>query len=394
MDYTKQRIGIFGGAFDPIHNGHLVVAKNILDSLCLEKIIFVPTGDAPHKNIKSDKKNRLNMLKLALENESDFEVNEYEINKSEKSYTSETVRYFKEKNPYAEIYLIIGSDEFIEIETWHDMINLLENCILIVALRPDFDNKNFLLDYLRRIKRKYSSNVFLFEVNAQNISSELIRNRILLNKNIDFLVPKKVCEYIKQKDLYRHSLKINTDAIKKFLIKTLSPRRFIHSVCVANIAVDLAKRYNGDIFKAYVGGLLHDCAKEIPNNEKIRMCDYYGIEIDKILMMQPDLLHQFLGASLAYSVFYIRDVDILNAVRYHTTGRQNMSLLEKIIYLADYTEPNRIHENVKYIRKLVYEDLDRALAYCLKITLDENKKRNRMIYSLSNEAFEFYKDRL
>ena len=142
MDYTKQRIGIFGGAFDPIHNGHLVVAKNILDSLCLEKIIFVPTGNAPHKNVKSDKKNRLNMLKLALENKSNFEIDEYEINKSRKSYTSETIEYIKKKNPDAEIYLIIGSDEFIEIETWHDMINLLENCILIVALRPDFDNKN------------------------------------------------------------------------------------------------------------------------------------------------------------------------------------------------------------------------------------------------------------
>ena len=394
MDYTKQRIGIFGGAFDPIHNGHLIVAKNILDSLCLEKIVFVPTGDAPHKNIKSDKKNRLDMLKLALENKINFEIDEYEINKSGKSYTSETIRYFKEKNPYAEIYLIIGSDEFIKIETWHEMNYVLENCILIIALRPDFDNKNFLLDYLRRIKRKYSSNVFLFEVNAQNISSHMIRDRVLLNKNIDFLVPKKVCEYIKQKRLYKHDLKIDTGLVKSFLIKNLSPRRFIHSVCVANLAVDLAKCYGEDIFKAYVGGLLHDCAKEIPNSKKIYMCNYYGIEVDEILMMQPDLLHQFLGASLAYSVFRIRDIDILNAIRYHTTGRENMSLLEKIIYLADYTEPNRIHENVKYIRRLVFENLDKALAYCLKITLDENKKRNRMIYSLSNEAFEFYKEKL
>lgn len=394
MNLPKQRIGIYGGAFNPIHNGHLTVAKNILESLCLDKIIFMPTGNAPHKNIKTSRADRLNMLSLAINNNSYFEIDEYEINKFGKSYSCETLEYIKKNNPDSEIYLIIGSDEFKDLESWHRINDLLKNCILIIALRPKHDNKNCLLDYLRRIKRKYSPNVFLFDVNALDISSSMVRDRVLLGQNIDFLTQKKVREYIRQRNLYKHNLRIDIDAIKNYLQDNLSPKRFIHSVCVANLAVDLAKFYGEDIFKAYIGGLLHDCAKEIPNSEKIEMCYKYKIKIDRALKLQPDLLHQFLGEKIAYEKFYIRDIDILNSIRHHTTGRKRMSLLEKIVYIADYTEPNRIHDTVKYIRRLLYDNLNQALAYCLKITLDENKRKNRLIYHLSNEAFQFYKSNL
>ena len=390
----EQKIGVYGGGFDPIHNGHLLIAKNIFKILRLDKIIFVPTGNASHKNIKTDKNHRFNMTTLAVEGSNFFEVSDYEINKKEKSYTVDTVNHIKANNPYAEIYLIIGSDEFLEINTWHEVNILLKSCNLVVAFRPGSNNKNILLDQLRKVRKKYSPNIFLLDVNAIDISSEDIRTKILLDKNIEYLVPKKVCDYIKINKLYSLYSRVSIPDIKKYLLENMTNKRYLHSISMSETAIDLARLYKENIYKTYIAGLLHDCAKEVPDADKIRMCNEYKIKLDRVLTQQPDLTHAFLAEAMAIKKFHVNDIDILNAIRYHTTGRKRMSMLEKIIYIADCTEPNRVYENVKFVRRLSYENINSAVAYCLKFNIEDNKKKGRLVHQLSIDALQFYKSSL
>ncbi|WP_058485331.1 bis(5'-nucleosyl)-tetraphosphatase (symmetrical) YqeK [Defluviitalea phaphyphila] len=175
--------------------------------------------------------------------------------------------------------------------------------------------------------------------------------------------------------------------IKQKLQSALSPKRFIHTLGVVETGIKLANVYNVDERKAKLSALLHDCAKNIPKEKKLRLCKEYHIFLDDIMLKDIELSHSFLGAEIAKREYGIKDEDILNAIRYHTTGRKNMSKLEKIIYLADYIEPNRIpFEGLEKIRKLAFENLDEAMIFALKNTLDYVKKRNKIIHPLTIEA--------
>jgi nicotinate-nucleotide adenylyltransferase len=160
-------------------------------------------------------------------------------------------------------------------------------------------------------------------------------------------------------------------------------------VSVAHEAHKLAQNYNTDTYKAYLAGLLHDCAKEIEN--PLSSCNFYNIDINKILIYSKSLIHSFLGAEIAHELFDIDDIEILNAIRYHTTGRANMSLLEKIIYVADKIEARRSFNGVNVLRKNAYKDLDRTLAISLKFTIKRLNYRNLFVDELSIEAYDFYK---
>lgn len=175
----------------------------------------------------------------------------------------------------------------------------------------------------------------------------------------------------------------------------LSPKRFTHTQGVAEESVKLAKTHGADEKKAYLAGLLHDCAKDYSSKEKLKMCDKYGIELDEILVNQTDLTHPFLGAEVAKDMFGVTDEEVLGAIRYHTTGRENMTKLEKIVYLADFFEPSRQYfDGINEIKQLAYKDLDAAVAYSLNNTIEYNQKKKRLIHPLSLRALEYYKDHL
>jgi len=160
------------------------------------------------------------------------------------------------------------------------------------------------------------------------------------------------------------------DKIKSYLIKNIGEKRFLHSVRVMNTAENLASIYGCDIEKASVAGLLHDCGKLIDKSLFIKLCEDYNItNVDIEIENNISILHGAIGAEIAYKVFDINDKDILDSIKYHTTGKPNMSILEKIIYIADYIEPERKFDGVEYIRELVLNDIDRALLYAMDNTI-------------------------
>ena len=184
------------------------------------------------------------------------------------------------------------------------------------------------------------------------------------------------------------------EKISKKLMKELDEDRYRHTQGVMYTSAALAMRYGADLKKALLAGLLHDCAKCIPGHTKIKMCEKYNLEISEIERKNPSLLHAKLGAYLAKDKYDIEDEEILMAIRSHTTGRPGMSLLEKIVYIADYIEPMRYKASrLPEIRKLAFEDLDECMYEILKDTLEYLEEDSADdIEPTSKEAYIYYKE--
>lgn len=183
--------------------------------------------------------------------------------------------------------------------------------------------------------------------------------------------------------------------LQKQMKEELSEDRFEHTLGVMYTAESLAMRYGIDMTKAAVAGLLHDCAKCIPNSQKIRLCKKHGIEVTENEEKNPSLLHAKLGALLAQKAYGVEDPEILSAIRWHTTGKPDMSMLEMIIYMADYIEPNRDKApNLREIRKLSFENLEEALYQVLEGTLSYLSSRPDSIDPMTQLSFDFYKWKL
>ncbi len=195
-----MRIGILGGAFNPVHYGHLVIASEVKDRLKLDKIIFVPAGIAPHRKIRgATPDERYEMLCLAIKDNSSFEVSPIEIKKSKlvnrPSFTLETITEFRKiYGKRKKVYFIVGLDEMLNISTWKEPKKLLELCKFVVVTRPGYD--------LGKLDKRVASKVILLQVPGLDISASDIRRRLKAGKPIRYLLPESVEEYIRKKKLY------------------------------------------------------------------------------------------------------------------------------------------------------------------------------------------------
>ena len=185
----------------------------------------------------------------------------------------------------------------------------------------------------------------------------------------------------------------NLRKIRKSMEKTLDPKRFEHTLGVAYTAAALAMRYGEDMIKAETAGMLHDCAKCMSNEKRIAICEKHNININDIEHQNPFLLHAKVGSYLAMQKYDVHDSDIINAILNHTTGRPNMSMLEKIIFIADYIEPGRKQApNLSEIRRLAFEDLDEALFRILGDTLVYLDSVEGDIDPMTQKTYDFYKE--
>lgn len=176
------------------------------------------------------------------------------------------------------------------------------------------------------------------------------------------------------------------DTILKKLKNVLDPNRFNHSVNVMEMAESLAKYYGADINKARLAGILHDCGKNYKGDDARDYVKNMGYEPDEIEMLQPKLLHGIIGENLAKEIYGVTDEEILGAIRWHTTGKAGMNLLEKIIYIADYIEPLRSFEGIENMRKVAFEDLDKCIVYCSESTIDFILKKGVLLHQNTVET--------
>lgn len=181
--------------------------------------------------------------------------------------------------------------------------------------------------------------------------------------------------------------------IEKKLEKELDKKRFIHTKGVAYTAVSLAMAHGESLHDAYLAGLLHDCAKCIPAEDKLTLCRKYKLTLSEAEQANPDLLHAKLGAVIAKEKYDIQNDDILNAICYHTTGKPDMTELEKIIYIADYMEPNRkMLDGLKEVRQMAFRDLNQAMVMISHHILQYLQEKQVFIDPLTKETYDYYKE--
>ena len=181
--------------------------------------------------------------------------------------------------------------------------------------------------------------------------------------------------------------------IRKSMEKVLDPKRYEHTLGVAYTAAALAMRYGEDINNAVLAGMLHDCAKCLTNERRLAICEKYNIAVNDAEHKNPYLLHAKVGSFLAMKKYGVTDKDVINAILNHTTGRPGMSLLEKIIWVADYIEPGRKQApNLALIRKMAFEDLDQALLTALKDTLEYLHAGKMEVDTMTQRTYDFYRN--
>lgn len=179
--------------------------------------------------------------------------------------------------------------------------------------------------------------------------------------------------------------------IRKSVKNRLDPERYEHTLGVAYTASALAMRYEYDIYTAQLAGLLHDCAKCIPDSKKLLLCEKHNISLTDVEKRNPALIHAKLGAFLAMHKYHVTNMDVINSILNHTTGRPCMTMLDKIIYVADYIEPCRDKApELAYIRKLAFTDIDEALYEILKATLEHISETGTEADPMTQKAFEYY----
>lgn len=202
--FNKNKIGIMGGTFDPIHFGHLFIAQTALDKLQLNKIIFIPTGKPPHKeinNITSSEK-RLEMLRLAIKNNDEFEISSIEVEKKVTSYTIDTIKVLKENyGENMEFYFITGADTFSSLESWKNYKELL-SLVKFVIMNRTIIHDELLDKKIELFSREYGASITKIEIPTLDISSTDIRKRIKEGNSIKYLLPETIENYILKNRLY------------------------------------------------------------------------------------------------------------------------------------------------------------------------------------------------
>lgn len=361
---------VLGGAFDPPHNAHLEIAELAIEEYGYKRIVFLPSYNPPHKKLNGETKDRLNMLKLALDSDERFEISTYEIDRDKIGYTAETLPALKEF--YGEFDFIIGGDSMIDMHKWYCPERVLSENNIVVAVRNGeySEVKSAIASF-----GECATNVSIMSKSPERISSSDIRLMVRLGEDISGLVPRSVLNYIIDNALYD-----DCKSIRDRLKLELSPERYQHTLMVVHMAVKLNKQYGLDPDKVFYAALLHDSAK----TDNITYD--YPIPVDA---KGTPVEHAFNGAFKARE-YGVNDEEILNAIYYHTTARKDMTPLEKLIYTADMVEESRDFDGAEVLRRLSVENLDIGFKECIKATYEHLKTKGTDIYYLTKEAYDYY----
>ena len=385
-----MRIAIYGGSFNPPHIGHAEAARAASKALKPDKFLIIPTNTPPHKELEANSpspEQRLEFCRLAFGDIPGAEVSDMELRREGKSYTADTVDALLEQYPGAELCIVMGTDMFLSFRSWYRWQHMLKMCTLAVLSREDFDRRE-IESFKAELETENGAKVILIPHLPLPMSSTEIRERLRRGLGSDDLC-QGVYECIIRNGYY--DAKPELSWLRRMVMPYLKENRIAHVTGVESQAVMLAMRWGADPDTAAIAGILHDITKAQSKEKQLKLCEKYGIILENAERENPALLHARTGAALARERFGISD-EIYSAIRWHTTGKPDMSTLEKIIYLADYTEPTRDFEGVDKLRELSFEDLDKAMALGLEMSIEDLTERGKPIFHDTMDAYNWYKN--
>ncbi len=344
--------------------------ETVAETVGLEKLIVIPSCIPPHKlacELASGEQ-RLEMCRLAFDG-MNCEISDIELKRSGKSYTVETLRELKKQFPDDELFFIVGSDMLESFQRWYCWEEILSLAVICAASREN----GFEPDWNGYTAEQRNRFVFVVADPLEVSSTELRKG-----EKTDLLDP-AVAEYIEANGLYSDGL----SEYRKLLKEKLDKYRLNHSECVSECAADLAEKYGADVYKARVAGLLHDVMKNAPANEHLLLLN----NISEVELNNPKVWHQISGEAFLRKNGIITDEEILGAVRWHTTGRAGMTLLEKVVYVADFISADRKYEDVDVVRKLADSSLEQAILYTTRYTIKKLAASDMLIHPATVECY-------
>ena len=389
------KIGIYGGTFDPPHLGHMEAARAAIAALELDRLIFIPAKQPPHKALCAESatpEQRLEMTRLmadGLRKPGVVEVSDMELNRPGKSYTVDTLRALKQQYPQDELWLLMGTDMFLSLQTWYQVEEIMKLAGIAAFARTESDSGEMMNIQGKYLNETYGAKVCIVQLPAiREISSTQVR----ANKSGEGLwLP--VWGYILREGLYglEGSLHGLNDAdLRAVSCSMIRAKRIPHVLGCEEEAVRLARHWGANEEYARRAAILHDCTKYLSLEEQLHICTQYGIEPDAMEQTAVKLLHSKTGAALARHLFGERS-EVCQAICWHTTGKADMTLLEKILYVADYMEPTRDFDGVERLRQLAYTDLDAAVLLGAEMTVEEMKGYDSPVHPNTLAARDYLK---
>jgi len=347
-----MQLAILGGSFNPVHIGHLFLADEVLSNLGYDRIILVPAFKSPFKigtievSLRASPKDRMEMLAASISGDPRLTVDDCELSRGGVSYTIETIIDIIERyRPDGKPGLILGDDLVSNFDKWQKPGDIAELADFIIARRNGGENlSNFPYPY-KALNNK-----------IMNISSSQIREKINKGEAWRYLVPSGARYIIEDRGLYgfighpdgitpageKTGVEERIVRIENDVRASLDLNRFLHSRNVALLAWDLCRRFGIDPQKGYLAGIAHDMCKDFEAEKLLRLARADGGNISKLEQNKPGLLHARAAAVVLRRKHGVTEKDILEAIRYHTTGTLDMGPLAKIVYVADKLEVSRI----------------------------------------------------
>ncbi|MBQ1548090.1 MAG: nicotinate (nicotinamide) nucleotide adenylyltransferase [Lachnospiraceae bacterium] len=415
----RQRIGLFGGTFNPPHLGHLKMSKAAKDQFSLDEIWFIPSGTPPHKKVDNEvsASDRAEMCRALLygengilsEEEKEFYfVDDIEVRSITPNYSYKTVSMITSENPDKDFFFIIGEDSLRYFHKWVKPEVIAENVTILVASRNESNGEKKVLtgDFIDReemtlpemidyLKENVGGTYEVIKFDPVDISSSEIRSTVTEpGFEAEKFINDDVYQYIKEHGLYREAYDNEyIENIRKDLKDKLKSKRYLHTLGVMHTASSLAMRYSYPVSHAVLAGLLHDCTKYLNDDEQLKYCKKNNIEITDSEKKAPQILHAKTGAFEAEKEYKVKDKDILHAINVHTTGAPGMNLLDKILFTADYIEAGRCEApRLNDIRNTAFNDLDLAVTMILSDTINYLKEKDKSMDPRTFETYEYYKN--
>ena len=382
------KIGIYGGSFDPPHIGHIRGAEAAAKELALDSLVLMPAREVPGKSRGvgfASGEQRLEMLRLAAEGNAPLQVSGWELER-ENCRTWETVLHFRELHPQEELVLLVGSDLLQKLPVWKNADMIFQNATIAV-MRRGGKGEDALIAEKTQLLSGQGARVTVLNNPVEPISSTQLRRLLAFGAGWQFL-PEKVAQYIKGNKLYNVGAdwkRLPMEQLESIVLGLLKPDRVRHVLGCRDTAVELARRWGADEKDAARAGLLHDVTKALDGPLQLTLCDAYGKILSDFSRRYPKTLHALTGSLVAERIFG-ENKKVVSAICHHTTGKANMNLLETIIYVADYMEPNRDFPGVDRLRELAYSDIRAALKLGLEMTLEHLKRQGNEVSPESREA--------
>ncbi len=384
-----MKIAVFGGSFNPPHLGHRSVVSMVSEHVHPDLFLIIPDNVPPHKELEEGSPDSVTRLRMCIDNFDDLpgvQISDMEILREGRSYTADTVTALRELYPADTLMFVMGTDMLLSFEEWYRFEYLLKELELVVLSRFNNDDDE-ILKQADSLKDKYGAIIHFINVPPLPMSSSQIRGLLKQRQGNDLLMDSVYSDIIRNR-LY--SAQMNLQWLEKKIVPLHKPKRLSHVFGVREEASRLAKRWGVDPDSAEEAGLLHDITKKLDVDGQLLLIDKYGIIISNSERENPKLLHAITGSEFARREFGVSQ-DIFDAIRWHTTGRPKMSMLEKVIYLADCIEPNRSYPGVEVLRAASYDDIDKAMCMALKMSIDVVRERGDVLHPATLEAYEWYR---